>query len=94
MEDFSLKIIVQINIFRSCSQTNCDLWGAPDKPVKLRKSVFNSGYSEIAILAHLGRRSSEAAWCREDNCTETCLSPDPCGRQRGHPAQPREYCTC
>ena len=42
MEDFSLKIIVQINIFLSCSQTNCDLWDASDKPVKLRKSVFGS----------------------------------------------------
>lgn len=42
MADSSLKVIVQINIFHSCSQTNCDLWDASDKPVKPRKSVFSS----------------------------------------------------
>lgn len=42
IEDVSLKISVQVNIFHSCSQTNCDLWDASDKPVKLRKSVVSS----------------------------------------------------
>jgi len=41
-EYFSLKIIVQTNIYHPCSQIHCDLWDTSDQPVKLRKSVFSS----------------------------------------------------